>query len=271
MTKTEIEHTCRILNRVPSEDIEMDWGYKNAVRSQILEEPKTIPQSVDLRENWWKIGDQINTGSCVGWATADAVIRWHMVKAGKLSPQDRLSVRFQWMAAKEVDHESTPTTCLEMVGTSLKAALDIARKYGSIPETQLPFDPEKLSHMKPKDFYALASKYKIANYFNLRKPSYKWKDVINYWKTWLAINGPILTGLNVDDTWDNSKDTEGKLSDYHPDTVRGGHAVALVGYTDDYFIVRNSWGTTSWGDEGFGYASMDYARDAFIEAYGVSV
>jgi C1A family cysteine protease len=57
---------------------------------------------------------------------------------------------------------------------------------------------------------------------------------------------------------------------YQPGTVRGGHAVALVGYTSDRFIVRNSWGT-SWGDKGSGYASLAYAQDAFTEAYGVTL
>lgn len=42
--------------------------------------------------------------------------------------------------------------------------------------------------------------------------------------------------------------------------------VALVGYTSDRFIVRNSW-----GDKGFGYASIAYAQAAFTEAYGVTV
>ena len=44
----------------------------------------------------------------------------------------------------------------------------------------------------------------------------------------------------------------------------------MVGYTADRFIIRNSWGT-GWGDKGFGYASIPYARDAFTEAYGVTV
>jgi len=54
--------------------------------------------------------------------------------------------------------------------------------------------------------------------------------------------------------------------------VRGGHAVALVGYrADGRFIVRNSWGT-SWGDHGFAYPSETYINAAFYtESYGVTL
>jgi C1A family cysteine protease len=57
------------------------------------------------------------------------------------------------------------------------------------------------------------------------------------------------------------------LDAYQPETVRGGHAVCLVGYTKNYFIVRNSW-SSQWGDNGFAYASNQYAAEAFTEAYG---
>ncbi len=46
--------------------------------------------------------------------------------------------------------------------------------------------------------------------------------------------------------------------------------VCLVGYTKDYFIARNSWGT-DWGDKGFAYAYNDYALAAFTEAYGAAL
>ena len=112
-------------------------------------------------------------------------------------------------------------------------------------------------------FYALAAQLKIASYFNLGTNP-------GNWRTWLATKGPILTRLGVDATWDNADATHGNLDIYKPDTVRGGHAVALVGYTPDRFIVRNSWGTT-WGDKGYGYASLGYAQAAFTEAYGVTL
>ena len=53
--------------------------------------------------------------------------------------------------------------------------------------------------------------------------------------------------------------------------MRGGHAVTVVGYTSDRFIIRNSWGT-GWGDDGFGYASEAYINAAFFpESYGVTL
>ena len=36
------------------------------------------------------------------------------------------------------------------------------------------------------------------------------------------------------------------------DTFMGGHAMTVVGYTEDSFIIRNSWGDL-WGDKGYCY------------------
>lgn len=254
----------RILNCIESRDTENDWGLEHAVEANVVAAPGPLPGAVDLRENWWQIGDQEDTGSCVGWATADSILRWHFVKADRLPENELLSVRFIWMAAKELDEFVTPaTTFIEEAGTSLKAALDVARSYGAVSNSVLPFDPGQLYQGDQKTFYALAAKLKITAYFNLHR-------FLANWRTWLATQGPVLTRLSVDATWDNATGTQGNLDVYHPETARGGHAVALVGYTENRFIVRNSWGT-QWGDQGFGYASMAYAEAAFTEAYGVSI
>lgn len=255
----------RILNVLPSLHTEQDWMFQHAVDSDTVGAPAALPTTKDLRESWWSVGDQGSTGSCVGWGTADAVLRWHFVKAGRLPKTNPLAVRFIWMAAKETDEYNTqPTTFIDEDGTSLKAALDIARKYGVVPDSVLPFKTGQLYGQDVKTFYALAAKLKIASYFNLQR------NLAN-WRTWLATQGPILTRLDVDATWDNALTTAGKLDVYQTDTARGGHCVAIVGYTPDRFIIRNSWGTTQWGDKGFAYASFGYAQAAFTEAYGVSL
>jgi C1A family cysteine protease len=114
-------------------------------------------------------------------------------------------------------------------------------------------------------FYATAASRRIAAYYNLGKN-------LAQWRTWLATQGPIMAGLNVDKTWDNATATNGKLDTFQPNTIRGGHAICVVGYTaDKRFIIRNSWGP-AWGDKGFAYASEAYINAGFFnESYGVTL
>ncbi len=252
-----------ILNCLPSRGRETDWPAASATEAGLLG-AGPIPTSKDLRESWWKIGNQGATGSCVGWATADSVLRWHFVKAQRLASTERLSMRYVWMAAKETDTFMTrPTTFIESDGTSLKAALDIARKLGTVLDATLPFATGTLYGGSVSTFYVLAAQRRISSYFNLGTDPAEWRK-------WIATGGPILTRLEVDATWDDATANGGKMDTYKPSTTRGGHAVALVGYAPGRFIVRNSWGT-GWGDNGFGYASDAYARAAFTEAYGVAL
>ncbi len=257
----------RICNLVPSRDTQKDWRLEHAVAAGALGAVSAVPSSVDLRAAWWKVGDQEQTGSCVGWASTDGVTRYHMVKAGRLAKTDRLSPRLTWMASKETDEfVNRAETMIEGAGTSLKAAMDFLRKYGAVQEALLPFHIETAMYLGDEDtFYAAAAMRRITAYFNLGKD-------LDQWRTWLASPGPVMAGLNVDATWDHAKATHGNLDTFQPNTVRGGHAVCVVGYTaQGRFIIRNSWGT-SWGDHGFGYASEAYIRAAFFdESYGVTV
>ncbi len=258
----------RITNLVESRNTQDDWTFENAVEAEALAAPAlALPASVDLRAPWWKIGDQGSTGSCVGWSSTDGVARYHFVKAGKLAQNALLSPRFTWMASKETDEfTNRPETFIEASGTSLKAAVDILRKYGAAPETLLPFPVNTNLYMGNGDtFFATVATRKIAAYFNLQKDQQKWR-------AWLAANGPILAGLKVDSTWYNATATQGLLNTFQPAPNQGGHAIVIVGYrTDGRFIIRNSWGT-AWGDKGFAYASAGYINAAFFnESYGITL
>jgi Papain family cysteine protease len=259
--------TRRVCNLVASKGTEKDWSFQDAVTSGTLGLVAAPPTSVDLRAAWWTVGDQEDTGSCVGWATAEGVVRYHMVTAGKLGKNVPLSPRFVWMGSKETDQFTTrPETFVEEAGTSLKAAMDIVRKYGAVMMSLLPFHiATKMYTGNENALYAAAAQRKIASYFNLHRD-------LNQWRSWLAAHGPILAGLSVDHTWDTATATGGNIDVFMPNTVRGGHAVAIVGYTTSgRFIVRNSWGT-GWGDHGFGYVSAAYiAAGFFDESYGVTL
>jgi len=265
--KPSVKSTRRICNLVPSKGTESDWEFENAVQSGALGAVAALPPDKDLRQPWWDIGNQGETGSCVGWASTDGVMRYHLVGAGRLPKRGRVSPRFTWMASKETDEFATrPETFIEEAGTSLKAAMDICRKYGVVLESMLPFNIDTLMYSgNESTFFASAAQRKAAAYFNLAKN-------LNHWRTWLATAGPIMAGVSVDATWDAATDTHGILDTFQPNTVRGGHAVCIVGYRKDgRFIIRNSWGT-AWGDKGFGYASEAYVNGAFFpESYGIKL
>lgn len=263
-TRPEAERIC---NLIPSQETEKDWTFSDAVAADALAAPAQLPASVDLRASWWAISNQENTGSCVGWASTDGVARYHMVKASKIAKPGKLSARATWMASKETDQfVSTPSTFLEEAGTSLKAAMVILLKYGCVPEAMLPLHISTLMYTGAEStFYSTAATRRISAYFNLGRD-------LNQWRTWLSTKGPIMAGVSVDQTWDNATANQGKLDTFKPDTVRGGHAICVVGYTaDKRFIIRNSWGT-AWGDAGFGYASEAYINAGFFtESYGATV
>jgi hypothetical protein len=237
----------------------MDWGYEDAISAGVVADKKP-PPAKDLRAKWWDIRSQGSTGACVGFATADGVLRWHYVTAKLIKTNMLPSPRFIWMANKETDNiTSYPTTFIESAGTQTKLALGVARNYGCVLEEDLPMTGG-LSALSTAAFYAKAARLRIASYHNLGGD-------LGHWRSWIANQGPILTRLDVDRTWDQATQTGGYLERYRPETARGGHAVCFVGYTKDHFIVRNSWGE-DWGDQGFAYALDGYAEVAFTEAYG---
>jgi Papain family cysteine protease len=256
----------RVYNCIESHDQHQDWSLQKAKALGLSARKKVIPASKDLREPWWNVGDQGETGSCVGWALADSVLRYHFVKARKLRKHEHISVRYIWMAAKEMDHKCKyPTTFLDDAGTSPKTALQLVRKIGALKSSVLPFEGG-LVKLREQHFLSIAGRLKVRAFFNLCG---KQSGKLDRFKEWLACHGPILARLRVDSTW-NAVGSDGRLEKYDRKKANGGHCVSIVGYTPTHFIVRNSWGA-DWGHHGFAYSSYAYAADAFNEAYGVVV
>ena len=101
-----------------------------------------------------------------------------MVMANKIAKPGLFSPRFTWMSSKETDEfTSRPQTFIEGAGTSLKAAMEILRKYGAVPESMLPFHISTAMYLGNENaFFATAATYRIASYFNIAKNLSNWRS-----------------------------------------------------------------------------------------------
>ena len=244
---------------------EDDLGIDAALSEGHLED-RPPPPALDLREAWHGIADQGRTNSCVGWALADSVLRYQLVKARRLAPEEKLSTRYVWMASKEFDKRiDYPSTFLEEDGTSLKAGLEVARRYGLALESELPWDGG-MAAGSPEAFYASTGTRRIARYFNLGDDAVDRRGCFAGWRSWMHQRGPVLVLLALD----GQLGTPGPPPAAFKGPARHSHAAALFGYGPDHFIVRSSWGT-GWGEAGYAEIGLDYAAEAVIESYGVVI
>jgi hypothetical protein len=163
---------------------------------------------------------------------------------------------------RRVRHQ--PTTFIENAGTSLKGALDVARKFGSVKETVLR-SAARLYPARRSTFYAVAAQLKILSYFNL---SLQPGGSIDAWRRWLATPGRSsraststargTTPATTRATWTLPAEPGAAATRSRSSATRPTASSSATA------------GERRWGDKGFGYASLAYVQDAFTEAYGIS-
>jgi hypothetical protein len=266
--KADAGGSPRVINVEASPARVDDWppGRKRRLKAA------SPPRALDLREGrpWYKVQNQRETGSCVGWALADSVMRWQLIEAGRLKPSQWLSVRFIWMASKELRAQRLllddwqPSTFLEEAPTSAKDALDVARIYGVVTSRSLVWDGP-LNRGPVDEFFERAAEFRIASYHSLdrRDPEARRRQ----WRQWMHQYGPVLLVVTVDRSF--LKPAGGRVGAFEPSRRPFLHACALVGYDADHFIVRNSWGTR-WGEGGYARVSQEWLDAAAEETYGVA-
>ena len=205
----------------------------------IFDEAAAIPPKKEIpRSDLPTVGDQDLTGSCVGWASAWGLRYWlYKKETGK---KQNFSVRFVWMAAKEID--PFPLNIIfPLSGTRIRDAMKIMQRNG-VPEDALyPFAKELPDAGKRMDIIQNAMKYRIGYYFSLEN--------VNQMRLVLARGWPFVIGVPVHTNF--SQLVDGVV----PEPVGprlGGHALLVIGYHDKTktFTVMNSWGA-DWGDNGF--------------------
>jgi hypothetical protein len=181
-----------------------------------------IPETLNLQRAMLKPRSQGSRGTCAAFAAA-AIKEY----------QERIDINFQdYMSPEYIYYWRTnkPND-----GMHCRDVMKILAQYGSIPEKDLPYGTEEINEI-PDEVIATGSNFKINNYALVQ--------TVKELKETLVKNGPCLAAFPV-----YSVRPEFWRKASNDDPQKGGHAVCIVGYNHEGFIIRNSWGS-NWNDNG---------------------
>jgi len=270
--KTSAEKATRQrLDAFPDRIDLRDWFYQPALISL----PDSLVSCAFIKPTM--ILDQGREGACTGFALAAVVnfLRAKQKRAAIVSP------RMLYELARRYDE--WPGEAYE--GSSARGAIKAWSKHGVCLRSAWKDDQHGITHMSDAIIQQALSTPGGA-YYRIRP--YNVRDM----HTALKETGILYATLMVHSGWANpggsKSDKPVPVSYVHrgrkttlklpvikrSGSADGGHAVALVGYTPQGFIVQNSWGP-GWGAGGFALLPYEdflmHATDVWVAQLGVPV
>ena len=212
------------------------------------------PVNFQMRGLVGDVEDQKSTGSC----TANSVVsacEIHLQKAGTFRHLSRL---FNYYVTRELEGR------LGQSGAVLRNAVKQAAKLGLPNEDVWAYDESKVDTAPSPAVYAQAQMHKVLRYERIQGATDT--ETVHAIKSALSEGYPVVFGMPVTQQWLNmlGGDTSYRgVTDKDP--AVGAHAMTLIGYSLDFFVVENSWGA-GWGDAGLGYIPVTQVG-SFFEAW----
>ena len=149
-------------------------------------------------------------------------------------------------------------------GMYIREGLDIVRKNGDVFFSSLsgntPTRSKAAQRLAAADFNVLQEKafpYRISSYYRI--------DTVDDLKYSIMTNGPAVGGM----WWNEGAKLKTGIYSCEKNENSVAHAVIIIGWTKDHFIVQNSWGKT-WGIKGTFLVPINKFFNIFYEVYGVT-
>lgn len=199
------------------------------------------------------IEDQGEIGSCTANSTVSAC-EMLLRKAGTSRHLSRL---FNYYVTRELEGR------LGQQGAVLRNAVKQAAKLGLPDEAMWAYDEAAAETNPPAEVYQEAAKHKVLRYERIQNGTNE--EVTHAIKSAISEGFPVVFGMPVTQQWMNMRGGDITYRGSKKDPVVGAHAMTIIGYSLDYFVVENSWGK-DWGDAGLGYIHRDIVEE-FFEAW----
>jgi hypothetical protein len=204
------------------------------------------PGSVDLRSGISKILDQGQTNSCVAHAYAYAIDIVETLSGLEYHPISRLYL-YHSARAQHGDQKTDG-------GTYLRSAARALQLVGAPPERFWPFEEKKINKQPHPVAYMEAHPRREGLYERIDGVGDM--RLLNI-KRALAAGHPVVFGTLITEAFMKN---EGSPTIQRPKDNKGligGHAMAIVGYDRDGFVIVNSWGPR-WRAGGTAWLTHDY-------------
>lgn len=203
--------------RSPPDD--SDWIFERIARGAASDHWEVYPEEYDLRRYSQCPRDQGGRGTCAAF-TAAAI----------KEIQEKLDCDFNaWMSPEFIYYHRNNKPMEGMYGRDV---FQILQKVGSVPESIFPYGENCIPS---KSLYNIAQAYRIANFARVTS--------VEGLKRALVDLGPCYLLLPLYGTRPEFWRPDGRGE------CESGHAVTVVGYNRDGFILRNSWGS-DWNGDG---------------------
>lgn len=193
--------------------------------------------------------------TCVAHALSSLIEYHNFLETHEI---EEFSTEFIYGCRKDGDYQGN--------GMYLRDGLKIIQKYGDVLKQFLPYNNNVKDAVA--NVTSNADKLFQEAYPNRISTYYKITDVDKL-KYSIFHDGPAVAGIKV---YNAIKLNKNNIYEYNITKKKNffGHAIMIIGWTKDNWIVQNSWGK-SWGDKGLFYIPIEKSFDeVFFEVYGIT-
>ncbi len=192
--------------------------------------------------------DQYQLSSCCGNATCEGLEILENIRDG-IGSATILSRLFTYAMARTEEGTLSVDN-----GTHVRACFDTLTRFGVCTEQIWPYDMSKVNISPSILSQQQAVGHKVKGAYRITTDGdQRLTDI----QTALYNKHPVVFGTDVGTEFEAAGPTTGPLGPPAFGTIKGGHALVVVGYIGGNYLIKNSWGT-GWGNNGFCYFTPDY-------------